>query len=237
LKHNGNAALAIIYVLLTGNIKLMHRNITIVLIGLLISFMITDDLLAKSPNSVLKGLKKRYKKIETLQADFREIFEWAMTGEKIQREGNLIVTDDNRFRINTPEQLLVCDGQSVYRHNRERNQIIIEPVNASNNNMLPQRLMLQFADEFKATKTTELAVDGRAGVRLDLISNAPDEVLISEATVWLTIDDNIVHRLKFDDLNGNTTTYFFSNIQINQPIDITLITFTPPEDAEVFDLR
>lgn len=194
-------------------------------------------LLAESPKSVLKDMRENYKKIKTLKADFNEVFEWAMTGEKIQREGFLYVTDDDKFRIETPEQHLVCDGDAIYRHNISRAQVIIEPMSEEGDNMLPRRLMLRFADDFQATTMTKQAVDGQAGLRLDLVPNSSEEVMLSEVTLWITEQDMIVRRLKVIDLNGNSTTYLFSNIEVNTPQGSDYTKFITPDGVELFDLR
>ena len=192
---------------------------------------------AMSPGSALKKLRKRYRSVATFRADFREVFEWAMTGETTIRSGKLLITKDNRFRIDTPEQLLIADGRNVYRYNRMKKQVIIESISDDSEQLLPRKMMLNFADEFKAITITDLVVDGRAGFRLDLEANDPDASLVSSANVWATTDDLTVHRLKFIDLNSNSTTYFLSDISFDQPVDSSETSFTPPEGVELFDLR
>ncbi len=199
--------------------------------------LIASSLNAKSANSYLKDLTKKYKNSESFQADFREIFEWAMTGEKVQREGNILITRDDKFRIDTPQQLIVCDGSAIYRLNRIKKQVIIEPVQESSEKQLPTRLMLQFADEFDAVEMFQMSVNDKPGVRLDLLPEKEDEALLQSATLWLTIEDMIVERLQFKDLNGNTTMYIFDNITFDQKIDPVEFKFSIPEDIEVFDLR
>lgn len=214
----------------------MIRRLTIVPL-IFFSLFAVNSVLAKSPKSALKDLKKNYNQIQTLQADFTEIFEWAMTGEKTQRDGSLYVTVDDRFRIETPEQHLVCDGEAIYRYNLKKAQVIIEPITEDSDKMLPRRLMLRFADDFIAKEMTNQAVDGEEGLRLDLLPESSEEVLLSEVTIWVTVKDMIVHRLKVVDLNGNFTTYIFSNIQVNSPQDTDHTKFICPDGVELFDLR
>ncbi len=214
----------------------MIKRLTLVLL-LFLALGEVNALMAKSPKSILKNLKKNYNRIQSLQADFTEVFEWAMTGEKIQREGSLYVTVDDKFRIETPEQHLVCDGDAIYRYNLKKAQVIIEPVTEESDKMLPRRLMLRFADEFNATEMTKLAVEGQDGLRLDLLPKSSEEVLLSAATLWITVDDMIVRRLKVTDLSGNSTIYMFSNIQVNSPQAPEYTRFTCPDGVELFDLR
>ena len=192
---------------------------------------------AMTPGSTLKKLRNKYRKIESLRAEFRELFEWGMTGETVIREGKLLVGKDNRFKIETSEQVMMSDGVDLYRYNRLKNQVIIEPVNASDTQFLPRKLLLDFTEGFNATEVSQIVVAGREGLRLDLIPEDPETVLISSATLWLTQDDMIVHRLRLVDLNSNLSTFFLSDIQLDRPIDASEIIFVPPEGVELFDLR
>ncbi|MDP8239754.1 MAG: outer membrane lipoprotein carrier protein LolA [Candidatus Hatepunaea meridiana] len=211
------------------------RLITYLLLA--IYFVSTGSVEAMSPNSALKKLRKRYKKVNSLSADFREVFEWEMTGETIIRKGSITIIGGFRFRIDTPEQLLVADGKNIFRYNRIKKQIIIEPINSTDDQLLPRKLMLDFADGFSASNITSLTVNSKEGFRLDLLPDNPDEILVSSATLWATTENLVVHRMKLLDLNSNSTTYYLSNIQINQPVDVSQTTFTPPEGVEIFDLR
>ncbi len=206
-------------------------------ITLAVIFLLIGNAEALNPGSTLKKLRKRYRKVTSLRADFREIFEWSMTGETTIRMGKLLVTNDNRFRIETPEQLLIADGKDIYRYNRVKEQVIIEPIGSDGEQFLPSKLLLDFADGFNAMTITEIAVDGREGLRLDLKANDPDVSLMSSAVIWITSDDLVVHRLKLIDLNSNSTTYFLSDIIFDQSVEASETLFTPPEGVELFDLR
>lgn len=210
------------------------RHIWVILAFLLLYTCAAE---AMSPGSALKKLRKKYHKVSSLRADFREVFEWEMTGETSIREGSLLVTDDNRFRIDTPEQLMVSDGGDIYRYNRIKSQVIIESVSEDGDQLLPRKLLLEFADGFSAETITPLSVANRQGYRLDLLPEKPDEMLLSAATLWFTSEDMIVQRLKLVDQNGNSTSYYLSNIQLDKPVDPTETSINIPDDVEIFDLR
>jgi len=213
---------------------IMKRTISFIIL-LSLTFSCTAS--AMSPNASLKKLRKKYNKLNSLRADFREVFEWEMTGENSVRSGTLVVTNDKRFCIDTPEQLLVSDGSNIYRYNCARLQVIIEPVNEGNDQLLPGRLLLKFADGFSAETITPLPVAGKEGFRLDLKPDDPDAMLTSAAIIWYNAEEMIVHRLKLVDLNGNSTTYFLSNIVVDKQVKQSETSFEIPEGVEVFDLR
>jgi len=112
-----------------------------------------------------------------------------------------------------------------------------EPVSEGNDQLLPGRLLLKFADGFSGETVTPLAVAGKDGFRLDLKPDDPDAMLISAAIIWYSAEELIVHRLKLVDLNGNSTTYFLINIVVDKPVKQSETIFEIPEGVEVFDLR
>ncbi len=190
-----------------------------------------------SPRSALKKLDSHYREIQTLQVEYTEQFEWAMTGETVTRVGTAMITSDNRFRIEAPDQLIVSDGKDIYRYNIATGKVIIESVAGSSEQMLPRHLMFDFSDKFSPVSIEEMPVNGQKGFRLELVPENPEEVLLVVATIWATEEDLVLRRFKITDLNGNTTTYTFNNILFNKPIDPSQFLFTPPEGSELFDLR
>ena len=221
----------------------MKPHIIIGLTVVLLIFVCGRQAEAITPNAAMKQLSGQYRRVETLQANFREVFEWELTRETIEREGTLAVASDNRFRIDTPEQLLVSDGESIYRYDRVNARVIIEPVGTGGSTLLPRRLLLDFGDDFRAVELTETTVAGRDGIRLEIVPCDPDAALIEKVILWVTTPENpgqdiwIIHRLKLTDMSGNHTTYFLSDIRLNQPIDPEATSFIPPEGVELFDLR
>ena len=169
--------------------------------------LVTGSADAMSPKAALKTLQKKYQTLHSLSVDFREVFEWGLTGESNIRLGKMMVTKDNRFRIDTVDQLIVSDGTDIYRYNRDRKQVIIEHIQ-DEDKFLPRKILLDFADGFKAISLTELAVAEKNGFRLDLEAEDPEVSLMSSAIIWATTDDMVVHRLKLIDLNSNSTTYY-----------------------------
>ncbi len=190
----------------------------------------------KNPVAVLKDIRKQYKSIKNFRCDFTEQFQWQFTGELVTRNGTMIAAEGDRFRMETPEQVMVCDGTSLFRYNLLKNQVMIESVKEASN-LLPRRFLLEFGGEFEATELSPISVEGREGFRLTLDPLKADESFMSKAAIWVTTSDLIIHKMQMDDLNGNRTTYILQNIVIDKPVVPKETSFTIPEGAELFDLR
>jgi len=212
-----------------------HRVTALIILLSLVATSLSAQTL--TPQQGIKELQGRYKSVSSLQADFQEVFEWTATRETVIRSGSLIVMDDDRFVIDTPEQQMVCDGSAVYRLNRVRNQLIIEPANQGNEAMLPKRLLMRFGDDFNPTAIAAETVAGKKGFRLELTPKDASKSLMSSSKIWATEGDWTIYRIAITDLNGNITSYLLSNIQLNQSVKATAFQFTPPSGVETFDMR
>jgi len=208
----------------------------LLLVVALIFPLVCLGVVPKSPGVALKEIRKRYKEIKTLQASFKESFQWQLTGEAVDRTGTISIGMENRFRIHTEEQVIVSDGEVIFRYNKPRNQVMIERVDKAEA-LLPNKLLLQFTDQFEAVGIAPIAIEGAEGFRLDLTPDDPDKALLREATLWVATGGMIVNRIRIVDLNGNTTTYTLTNLHFDQPINADSLKFTPPAGAEIFDLR
>jgi len=211
---------------------ILRRSLTYLLIAASAAFSAPS----KSAPSALKEIRKKYKATETFSCRFREVFEWKMTGESTAREGSILIGGEKRFRIETPEQLIIGDGAAIYRHNKLRGQVMIEGIGASDA-LLPAKLMLDFAGEFEAGSLSPLAVENAEGFRLDLKPLDREKALVSEAMLWATTADYVVRRIQLVDLSGNQTTYYLTGIEFGPKSDPGQFQFNIPPGVELFDLR
>ena len=195
---------------------------------------------AKGPKEeeVYNQVRKFYRSIQILQCRYREIFVWALTGETVVREGELVVTNDNRMRVETPEMLILSDGKSLYRWNRLRNQVLIEAVKEDDEGeILPRRILLEFGENLRPNSLRTISVDGESGYQLELLPRDSRESSLASALLWITAKDLIVRKLEIKDFNQNRTTYLLSDIKVNPSVSPQWFNFTMPEGAEIFDLR
>ncbi|MBM3329584.1 MAG: outer membrane lipoprotein carrier protein LolA [Calditrichaeota bacterium] len=216
----------------------MKRNASGLIATLFVLYSVIDlPAATPNPNTALKELRKKYKDVKALECHFREIFEWAMTGETIVREGTLAVTSDDRMRIETPEQLIVSDGKTIQRLNLARSQMMLEATGKTSESSLPRKFLLEFTSNFEAGELTPLSVESQKGYRLDLIPKDKQESLLNGASLWVTEADLVVRRIRLLDLNNNSTTYILTDIRFDKipPERFNLI--DTPEGTEVFDLR
>jgi len=172
-----------------------------------------------------------FKDLHTLEADLHQ---QVLTSEgKLQQEsdGHVWILRPGKFRWNyqTPyKQQLVADGQRLWSYDEDLAQVSVQPMDKvfsstpamllSGNEPLEKVFHLQ----------EEPADDGQQQVLLTPMS---DDSSVIE--VRLLFSKGMLSRIVAKDNFGNTTSFTFSKVVRNGPVDETLFKFVPPPDVDV----
>jgi len=189
-----------------------------------------------NPKEVIKKVKKRYEKLQSLQADFEQVYVWELAGETQTLSGTLQLMGGNRYRIETDTQIIVTDGEVVWTYSKERNQVIIDWLKSSEENPLPKDLLFKYSEDYEPHLVGEETLDGRKTYVLNLVPKE-EEPFIKSMKIWVDAEKWLTVKIVQVDINDNVNTYVVKNIKENLKLDPALFTFTVPEDAEVVDLR
>jgi outer membrane lipoprotein carrier protein len=181
--------------------------------------------------SALDTVHAFFKDLHTLEADFHQ---QVLTSEgKLQQEsdGHVWILRPGRFRWNylTPyKQQLVADGRHLWSFDEDLAQVSVQPMDKvfsatpamllSGNEPLEKVFDLQ----------EQPANDGQQQVLLTPKSN--DSSVIE---VHLLFSKGILSRIEARDNFGNTTSFTFSKLVRNGPVDEGIFRFVPPPDVDV----
>jgi len=190
----------------------------------------------KDAKEIIKNVKEKYNKVESLQADFEQIFSWELAGETQKVDGTLYLNANNHYRIETETQVIVTDGTNVWTYSKGDNQVIIDLLRQSEENPLPKDLLFKYSEEYKPHYVGEETVGGKKTYLLNLIPKEED-ALITSMKIWVDASDWYTIKIEQTDINENVNTYQISNIRENISLEPSLFKFQIPEEAEVVDLR
>ena len=194
---------------------------------------------AKKHPSVQKILQKfhaRSQNIQTLQADFQQTFHWTMVDETQTFTGTLIIGRGDRFRLQTPEQVIVSDGKTLWTYDKGKNQVLVDDAQHSGDDLLPRKLLLKFEKNYTAVFLREEKVGGIPCYVIELTSKT-DDTFIPKMTVWIDEKTYVTRRLRYTDVNENVTTYNLRKIKINQPVPESVFRYQIPKGVDVIDMR
>ncbi len=189
-----------------------------------------------SGKKLVKRIQKAYDALTTFSCRFRYEFQWALAGEVEVTEGSMELAKPERFRYETPQQVMVTDGKTLWRWNALNRQAIIEPLEEAEPGILPREILFEYPKKFDVTSVREAMIGGKEAWLLELTPKDP-KVGVRRVKVWIGAEDSITRRMEFTDLDGNLTTYILRDIRLNEPIGEERFTLQLPEDATVYDLR
>ena len=168
---------------------------------------------------------------QSARADFaQQVFD--RNGKRVQEsKGSFLFLRPGKFRWNYEKpypQLIVGDGERVWIHDLDLNQVTVRRV-ASAIGSTPAALLAGAADIGKAFELSE------AGERdgLEWLDAAPREREAGFERVRLGLGVAGVEAMELVDHFGQTTLLRFSNIARNPRLEGTEFRFTPPPGADV----
>jgi outer membrane lipoprotein carrier protein len=172
-----------------------------------------------------------FKDLHTLEADFHQ---QVLTSEgKLQQEsdGHVWILRPGKFRWNyqTPyKQQLVADGQRLWSYDEDLAQVSVQPMDKVFSSTPAMLLSGNEPLEKVFHMQEEPADDGQQQVLLTPMS---DDSSVIE--VRLLFSKGMLSRIVAKDNFGNTTSFTFSKVVRNGPVDETLFKFVPPPDVDV----
>ena len=172
-----------------------------------------------------------FKNLHTLEADFHQ---QVLTSEgKLQQEsdGHVWIQRPGKFRWNyqTPyKQQLVADGKRLWSYDEDLAQVSVQPMDKVFSSTPAMLLSGNEPLEKVFHMQEQPADDGQQQVLLTPMS---DDSSVIE--VRLLFSKGMLSRIVAKDNFGNTTSFTFSKVVRNGPVDGALFNFVPPPDVDV----
>ena len=194
-------------------------------------------------DSAAKSLAEKILNLTTYQADFEQRVHNEVGKEIDLTSGEFLIEKPNRFRWQIKqqyEQLIVADGDHIFTYDPDLEQVTIQ-----NQNQLIADSPLLFLtsnaqvleDSFEISEVKLDQVAGSDNKSRRLFSLLPKGEGGVFEKVHILFDNNRMIELLMADTLGQQTSVKFSNIRINQPVEVSLFSFVIPEGVDVVDSR
>jgi outer membrane lipoprotein carrier protein len=185
---------------------------------------------------VLDKARKTFESMKSFQADLTEVFQWNLAETTTETHGKMSYRNDNRFRLDFPNQRLIVDGKTLYRYNSDNNQLLIEPYTDDSGVILPKQLLSGLSTHWNLTDGSNTALEDSLGYQLHLQAKDQDSAF-RFVTVWIQPDNWFVSKAIVDDIQGNRTMYRIDQVVVNPMLPDSLFQAKVPVGTETIDLR
>jgi chaperone LolA len=193
-------------------------------------------LLQSQAENIVRKVRETYEKLESLKGDFEQQYTWSLAGETQELHGTLYLKKGDRYRMETPNQLIVTDGKTVWTYSSDKNQVFIDNLEKSKDNPLPRDLLIKYTRDFKPRLLRSEKV-GASDCSVIALTPRDENSFIRKVTAWIDKSTWLAIRIEQIDLNDNQTIYTLKNSLRNIQLPDSLFTFRIPAATEIVDMR
>jgi len=203
-------------------------------------FVLIPMVLISSPqnkaNSIIKKVLKKYNESANIKVDFSQVFFWKLTDNKVEQNGTIWLEGKEKFKIQTENQIVVSNGKTAWTYSQSTNQVIIDNIQNTEDINLPKDILLNFSDLYNSAFLKDEKLEGKMHHHIELNSKTGDD-FIKQIKLWIDVKALVVKKIIQTDINENTNTYFLKNIEFNVDLPVDFFEYSPPDSAEVIDMR
>jgi len=217
-------------------IQLGRMKSLLLLTGMMSGVLAGSTRADESAKEVLGHVREKYEDIADARLTFSQTVTFSRTGLEQRSSGTLFLKKEHHYRLEAGDRTVVTDGTTVWSYSRASGQVIIDHFEMDERTLSPEKILTGAADDFEAVSLGEEAEDGLNRVVLKLTPKSGDSFV---ASMKLWIDDGrwLIRKAEVSELNGRTTLYQIIEIDLNTGLDEDVFRFSPPEGADIVDLR
>lgn len=208
-----------------------------IIICLLIALQGTSILAGdQKSEEMIQKLKSKYDKLKTFKAEFVQTAYWKLADNTHEQKGSIWLKDNDKFKIETPDQVVISNGKTLWTFSQFNNQVIIENMTKSRDVSLPKDLFLAYSEQYHSKYIGEEMVENDNCSVIELTGKTED-LFIKTIKVWINPKLWVPVKFEQHDLNGNTNAYILKNIQLDVPMADAFFDYIPPASVEIIDMR
>jgi outer membrane lipoprotein carrier protein len=183
----------------------------------------------------LSDVQQAYDALDGLRAAFTQVISSDFAGDTTRIDGTVLLAG-NKYRVETPTQTVVTDGQTTWIYTPADSQVVINDAEQDASTVTPETFLTASAERYEKTRSTATTRQGTPHGKLT-VTATDSTSRFEEATLWVRRSDQVVTRMRATDRNGSTLDLRLRDLTVNPRLPDDTFTFAPPEGVEVIDLR
>jgi len=197
----------------------------------LIAILASTPLLALTATEVLQKSEELYKRAGNFSAKFTQVVSAGDFFDDERTKGILLMQYPDKFKLETPEQVITSDGDSLWSYSVDNNQVTIDPVSRIEGLVTPADYLFEFRKNYNVVNDSVALTDSAGVFRLPLTAKRDDQYV---RALQLFVDSKgfAVIQVIYDDINGNRITIRFHDLNTDLKIDPGSFRFKTPKGVE-----
>lgn len=191
---------------------------------------------ADDPQEILGSVRKKYDTIRDAELRFTQLTKFPQSTLEQHAKGTLYLKKEHKYRIETEDQTVVTDGETVWSYSAASRQVLIDRFKLNDRSFSPERILGGSTDEYSATLRGREKAGNTECIVLRLVPRGEGS-LVSSLRLWIDPSEYLVRMAEITDVNGKVTTYTVLDIKLNPGLSDSRFVMQIPEGAEVVDMR
>jgi len=201
----------------------------------IVIIMLDGNIASITSDELASQVEKKYRSLSDLALDFTKTTRSEIFETQSKTQGKMLMKNPDKFKLQTKEETIVCDGKFVWTYSVENQQVVKNLLDKSENMFKPNKYLSAFREEYVPRLEGEEKINQTSCFKL-LLSPKKDDVFIKKMTIWVDQQSLLAQKLEYKDSNDNQVTLIFSHIKTNRKIKDTEFVFQTPPGVEELDL-
>lgn len=190
----------------------------------------------ENAQEILEKVRKQYDAVKDAELKFTQQTRFSLSALEQHVSGTLLLKKEHKYRIETEDQTVVTDGETVWSYSVANKQVLIDHFKLTAQSLSPERILAGAPEDFTATTLRHEKL-GKADAVVLKLTPRSEASLVSTLHLWVDPSDWLIRKVVITDVNGKETTYTVSEIKLNIGLSDSRFTMQIPEGVEVVDLR
>lgn len=191
----------------------------------------TSKVFAVTAAQVVEKTEAVYAKNKTFAVKFTQIVASGDFFDDDKTSGKMLLSYPDRFRVETPEQVLASDGDSLWTYSVENKQVTIEAMSGLEDVVTPADYLFRFKEHYDLEYDSTETISKRVCYRLSLKSK-DDKQYVRSMKVFIDQETSLVRQVIYRDMNDNKITLEFSDWRLGVEIGPSEFRFKTPSGVE-----
>ncbi|MFH1334878.1 MAG: outer membrane lipoprotein carrier protein LolA [Candidatus Zixiibacteriota bacterium] len=180
-------------------------------------------------------VEKRYRSLSDISMDFTKVTRSEIFEKPSLVQGKMLLKNPDKFRIETKDEIIVCDGKYVWDYSVENEQVMKNLVGKSESMFKPNQYLSDFRTDYVPSLIGEEKIDKIPCFKL-LLSSKQEDALIRKMTIWVDKQNYLARKIEYKDSQDNDIVLEFKHIKVDRKIKDTEFVFQAPPGVEELDL-
>lgn len=192
-------------------------------------FLICNIAFAQQANETLKNIQDKFNSLNDFSANYKSVVKVIGSPES-SINGKFYYKNEKKIRAEIKGSLILSDGTSLWNYNEQMNRVVVQSLENEPVILNFSKYLFEYPEDCKieswenSTYSNAILLNSNEKEEFDKIYIAANE-------------EFVINFVKVVDVSGNSFSFYFDKIKINNDLEDKFFMFNSPEGVQVIDLR